>query len=880
MFLDFFEKDSVLDLYCRGFDRSEILERTGFDIGWKACNVRQSVKNVDRMAYRMAFALHVVTKDKFLDLLRSYFGGKIVVTDIFEACGLPKKARIRFDDLCDCFGITAFDRSTLKESVVKGFSGLFVKDSPEDLFCRGFTGHEVFEMTGIQAVPDSREYRALLRTVDKSVYSAEFVFQNVSRDAFLGLLVEYADGKMSSIDILQACGLSKKPKVSFEAVCVRMGVVDEVEIARNSAKKYWREKCEATMLSRTGYRCALSCPEIRMKGEETMLRLYGHRHPMEVPLLREKAMARFVQSDGSRKMPQDEIDRRVANIVSKYGVRSTLLLPEVKAKRKISMETLYGAEYSWSCQSLMLKRDETMLLRYGTTVPLRNDVLKAKCVQTNLDRRSVPWPMMSRDCVLKSKATQLALYGETNYAKTRECIERRRMTNLAVRGVDNPMRDPGVRERHDATMLARTGYAHALQSPDTFRVMVEGMRERGSLRFTGAEDSLYQKLVAVFGDADVFRQYGSSVYPYPCDFYVQSRDMYIELNGFATHNNHWFGSCSTDEACVLAAQRVGTSVCQYGDRTWTVKDVEKRACATRASLNYIVFWAADGRDADLWFALGCPDGRDWEREYSWVPMKELKCEQELPAMLSVDDVVLRDIVRVAHWSEFYARELEYWRETFDLKWGTRQVRQYSRILRNFPDLPFDMITSQAILDSLNHSGVVSGYSEFHVSGLTAFLKKYRPVFLYDPCAGWGEPLVACAGLGVKCFGYSADDSVAGGYARIKAAYGLQKFDFSCSSEEFGVFDFSGGDHDAVFAWLPNEVVSGMPEDVLVKWWRQVVSKSVGRNTRVFGYQASDKIRGVLGEVLSAMGWNKDPHIPVCIQGVARPVEYVEVFVKP
>lgn len=72
----------------------------------------------------------------------------------------------------------------------------------------------------------------------------------------------------------------------------------------------------------------------------------------------------------------------------------------------------------------------------------------------------------------------------------------------------------------------------------------------------------------------------------------------------------------------------------------------------------------------------------------------------------------------------------------------------------------------------------------------------------------------------------------------------------------------------------------MPEDVLARWWQDIVSGSTGRNTRVFGYQARGKVRDVLGEVLSAAGWRKEPHIPVRVPGVTRPVEYVEVFVRP
>lgn len=47
-------------------------------------------------------------------------------------------------------------------------------------------------------------------------------------------------------------------------------------------------------------------------------------------------------------------------------------------------------------------------------------------------------------------------------------------------------------------------------------------------------------------------------------------------------------------------------------RKWNTK------AARQAWLNYVVL--LDGRmcDADQWFDAGCSDGRDWDREYSWL----------------------------------------------------------------------------------------------------------------------------------------------------------------------------------------------------------------------------------------------------------------------
>lgn len=43
-----------------------------------------------------------------------------------------------------------------------------------------------------------------------------------------------------------------------------------------------------------------------------------------------------------------------------------------------------------------------------------------------------------------------------------------------------------------------------------------------------------------FGKNDIECQYRSERYPYKCDFYIKSRDIFIELNAYWMHGGHWF----------------------------------------------------------------------------------------------------------------------------------------------------------------------------------------------------------------------------------------------------------------------------------------------------------------------------------------------------
>ena len=48
-----------------------------------------------------------------------------------------------------------------------------------------------------------------------------------------------------------------------------------------------------------------------------------------------------------------------------------------------------------------------------------------------------------------------------------------------------------------------------------------------------SEDQIYQLLLQKFNKVE--RQYKSEQYPFACDFYIPSIDLYIEYQGFYTH---------------------------------------------------------------------------------------------------------------------------------------------------------------------------------------------------------------------------------------------------------------------------------------------------------------------------------------------------------
>ena len=114
----------------------------------------------------------------------------------------------------------------------------------------------------------------------------------------------------------------------------------------------------------------------------------------------------------------------------------------------------------------------------------------------------------------------------------------------------------------------------------------------GTFKTSKQEDKVYEILCEKFTKDDIVRQYKSEKYPFFCDFYVKSLDLYIECNFTWTHGGHWFDKSSTKDLKRLEYMK--SKHTKYYDNaidTWTVRDVKKREYLEKNRLNFIVFWS-------------------------------------------------------------------------------------------------------------------------------------------------------------------------------------------------------------------------------------------------------------------------------------------------
>lgn len=178
-------------------------------------------------------------------------------------------------------------------------------------------------------------------------------------------------------------------------------------------------------------------------------------------------------------------------------------------------------------------------------------------------------------------------------------------TFLRKYGTSNPMFNSSIRDKHKRIVSSKT----------VNDKRVKTKRLNNSFNTSLVEYRLGVLLKSVFGDDDVLHNYVSDLYPFRCDYYIKSRNMYIELNAHWSHGHHWY---TDSDKLVIDDWQQKSKYYRNAAQTFSVRDVKKREIARQNSLNYLVFWESDLSDVYKWIDAECPDGQDWDKEYSWL----------------------------------------------------------------------------------------------------------------------------------------------------------------------------------------------------------------------------------------------------------------------
>lgn len=339
---------------------------------------------------------------------------------------------------------------------------------------------------------------------------------------------------------------SQEHKDKRKQTCIRKYGVDNY-----SKTKECKEKVKFTVQKKYGIDNYAKTKEFQDKYKQVMLDKYGVENYSQTP---------------------DYNDKVKKTSLAKYGKEYYTQTQECKDKIKVTCQDKYGVDSYTKTKDFQDKMEQTCFNKYGVKNYVQTEEFKAKAKQTCLDKYGVDSYTKTKECQNKKKQTCLKRFGESNYAKTQKFKEfiKDHINEIQVKSYNTK-------------------------------------KKNNSFHTSKDENEVYDLLLTKFTKDDIIRQYKSEVYPFVCDFYIKSLDLYIEYNGTWTHGYDINGKClgSFDENNlehikllefwenkskeVNFKKKVKTYY-KNAIYTWTVLDVKKLETFRKNNLNYKIFW--------------------------------------------------------------------------------------------------------------------------------------------------------------------------------------------------------------------------------------------------------------------------------------------------
>lgn len=118
-------------------------------------------------------------------------------------------------------------------------------------------------------------------------------------------------------------------------------------------------------------------------------------------------------------------------------------------------------------------------------------------------------------------------------------------------------------------------------------------KKNNSFNSSKDEEKLYEELLIKYADKTVLRRYKCERYPFYCDFYIPSEDLFIELNAHWTHGGKPYDPKDKECQEQLAKWKEKAKTSKFYEnaiKTWTERDVKKLQTAKENNLNYRVIY--------------------------------------------------------------------------------------------------------------------------------------------------------------------------------------------------------------------------------------------------------------------------------------------------
>lgn len=198
-----------------------------------------------------------------------------------------------------------------------------------------------------------------------------------------------------------------------------------------------------------------------------------------------------------------------------------------------------------------------------------------------------------KDKLLKEK-------GYSNYFQSNEFKSKRKKSLIEHYGTTNLFSIPEIKNKIENTCLRKYGVKNVLLSEKCIKSKDNYYKNYAGKISSKPENITYELLKKKFND--VKRNYKSKEYPWKCDFYIPSKNMYIECQYSQYHMQKQFDFVTDQiklnelkQKSEIRKSITGKKISQYDKMiyTWTDLDVRKRNKAKENNLNFIELWTLE-----------------------------------------------------------------------------------------------------------------------------------------------------------------------------------------------------------------------------------------------------------------------------------------------
>lgn len=269
---------------------------------------------------------------------------------------------------------------------------------------------------------------------------------------------------------------------------------------------------------------------------------------------------KYLQCGKYRKFCSTKCNGKNNNMVffNKTNLKSNLLTNEIKEKTKKTLLKKYGVDNISKSNIIKEKKRKTFLEHYGYINNFFNDEIRNKAINN------------SKNNIDKRKETNRIKYGVDSYLSL--------------------LKGTHLSDNHKLKI------SKTISSKEFQENRLNTMKHNNSFIKSTFEELIYEELLKYTFKSDIIRQYVSELYPWKCDFYIKSKDVYIEAQGSQFHHFHPYDKSNDDDLNELNRMMLlKDNHPQYNSiiDTWTIKDCIKRQIAKSNKLKYIEIFPKD-----------------------------------------------------------------------------------------------------------------------------------------------------------------------------------------------------------------------------------------------------------------------------------------------